>query len=191
MIKMSAHGRDFASVLLRNPGFLLSHLGRHARRVFAQAIEPWGLQPPHYGVLLALDLLGEESQQGLSALSGVDRSDMVDLIDTLERKGLVERTRDPVDRRRYAVRLTESGRAAAAEIGGLAGGINDRFFAPLEPEERAQFQRLLEKLFRAHAADWSGPRARGGGDPRPAATTGTEPPRKAHKRSSERQRHRP
>jgi DNA-binding MarR family transcriptional regulator len=41
---------------------------------------------------------------------------MVDLLDLLERRGLVEWTVDPLDRRRRAVSLTSSGREAIRQM---------------------------------------------------------------------------
>ena len=140
---------DPTGTFLANPGFLLSHLGRRARRAFADGLRAWHLQPPHYGVLVALERSDGQTQQALSDLAGVGRSEMVDLIDTLERGGLVVRTRDRHDRRRYAIRLTDAGHTAAGEIDRLAVELNDRFFAPLDVTERDQLQRLLVKLFRS------------------------------------------
>lgn len=142
---------DWAATVLLNPGFLLSHLGRRARREFVDALRDRHLQPPHYGVLLALQHHDGETQRGLSDLLGVDRSAMVDLIDTLEHEGLVQRTRDSADRRRNAIRQTAAGRLALEDIGQLAVELNDRFFAPLHPDERRQLLQLLEKLYRAYS----------------------------------------
>ncbi|MEJ5920422.1 MULTISPECIES: MarR family winged helix-turn-helix transcriptional regulator [unclassified Corynebacterium] len=49
------------------------------------------------------------SQRELCDLLGIDRSDMVRLIDTLEEANLVERTRDMKDRRRQLIMITETG----------------------------------------------------------------------------------
>lgn len=138
-----------AAALAANPGFVLYSLGRQARRAFADNLRTHGLQPAHYGVLLALSLRSAQTQQELSIQAGVDRSDMVDLIDTLEHDALVRRDRDPQDRRRNLVRLTEPGVAVLAQIGSLASEVNERFFAPLENEERDELLGLLDKLWKA------------------------------------------
>lgn len=50
------------------------------------------------------------SQQELAGRQTIHRNVMVDLVDDLERRGLVERRRHPNDRRAYAAQLTDSGR---------------------------------------------------------------------------------
>lgn len=53
---------------------------------------------------------GPLSQQALGQRMGVDRSTIVTLVDDLEAAGLVERRRNPADRRAYALQATAAGR---------------------------------------------------------------------------------
>nr|WP_120491737.1 MarR family winged helix-turn-helix transcriptional regulator [Corynebacterium lactis] len=69
-----------------------------------------------YWVLEAIaDGLGM-AQTELSAVLGMDRSDMVRLIDNLEKSGLVTRTRDRNDRRRQLISLTDEGETARVSL---------------------------------------------------------------------------
>jgi DNA-binding MarR family transcriptional regulator len=72
---------------------------------------------------------------------------MVSVVDGLERLGLVDRARDPADRRKYAIGITDEGldllhrELAPAMLKSL-----DVFLSPLAPEEREQFQKLLWRV---------------------------------------------
>ncbi len=68
-------------------------------------------------------------------------SDVVGVLDVLESAGLVERRRDPHDRRRHAVVLTEKGEWAARRFECLRGEAEARALAGLEPDERRQLVR--------------------------------------------------
>src|SRR4051812_23726104 len=69
--------------------------------------------------ILILSMLEERapiSQQQLAELTGVNRTIVVKLIDDLEDRGLVDRSRNPADRRSYALQPTAAGRKALAGL---------------------------------------------------------------------------
>jgi DNA-binding MarR family transcriptional regulator len=63
----------------------------------------------HYGTLVALDELGPTSQQALTNRMQVSATTVTQVIDDLERLGLVERRRNPTDRRSYTITMTPAG----------------------------------------------------------------------------------
>src|SRR6201991_5202357 len=73
---------------------------------------PKGSHPRDASVLSTLEAVGPCSQQQLVEALHVNRSVMVKLIDGLEARGLVERRRNPADRRSYALYPTAEGRHA-------------------------------------------------------------------------------
>ena len=77
--------------------------------MFADALEPLGLRPPHFGVLTLIDSHPGSTQQELVDRSMIDPSSMVAVIDELEELGLAERRAHPGDRRKHAVHLTADG----------------------------------------------------------------------------------
>jgi DNA-binding MarR family transcriptional regulator len=66
--------------------------------------------------------------------------------------GLVERGRDPHDRRRHAVVLTEKGEWAARRFECLRAEAEGRALAGLEPDERRQLNDLLTRALRRGSA---------------------------------------
>ena len=139
---------DSPTPLLANKAFLLSRLGGEARRRFAQVLTTWELNPTHHNVMSLLGSVGEASQQYLVQTLGIDRANMVDLIDLLEKRGLAERTLDPKDRRRYAVKLTSSGATLLGQIRQAAEKLNQELFAGLDAHEQVILHKLLVKLFK-------------------------------------------
>lgn len=133
----------------------VSLLSRELRKAVTgmMAAEQWavdaGFRPPCMGVMAVVDRMGPVSQREISDRLGVDASDVVGVLDVLEGAGLVERRRDPEDRRRHAVVITEAGRRANRRLAALRAQAEERVLAGLDPAERRQ---LAELLHRAVAA---------------------------------------
>jgi DNA-binding MarR family transcriptional regulator len=126
-------------------------LAREMRRQMTVlfADEAWmhelGFRPPCVGVLRAVAELGPISQRQISDEVGLDPSDVVGAVDILERGGLVERHRDPDDRRRHAVQATAEGRRRSDRLRDLMIEAEARALAGLDADEQEQLVTLLEK----------------------------------------------
>jgi DNA-binding MarR family transcriptional regulator len=141
-------------------GFLLRLAHARATEQIAAAL-PAGLLPRHQEVLAALAEFGPGSQQQLAERLGINRTIMVSLIDAMEQAGLVERNRDPADRRSYALTPTTTGTRALAEMQRSADHANAHLTSPLTDRERRQLERMLRTVASTD----------GGLDQRPAALT--------------------
>lgn len=156
----SAPRPAFPEELVASTSFLLKRLGAAAKEQAMPEYERLGLHPYHHAVLAVLDEGSRETQGAIADALGYDRGQLVGLLDELEERGLVERRRDPADRRRHIVQLTPAGRRALARLRALARRLEDAFLASLNTEERAQLHALLVQLARQHL---EGCRAAGGG----------------------------
>jgi DNA-binding MarR family transcriptional regulator len=128
------------------PGFLLSWNGQRIAHSFAEALEPLGLRPPHFGVLTLIDANPGSAQRELVERSMIDASTMVAVVDELEQRGLAERRPDPEDRRKRAVYLTPRGRRTLQQARASATETARKLFAPLSERELQTLTKLLRKL---------------------------------------------
>ncbi|MEC3920516.1 MarR family winged helix-turn-helix transcriptional regulator [Nocardia sp. CDC160] len=132
--------------LFESAAFLLGQLGSHSSYRFDQLLTPLGIKPPQYGTLRLLEANDGRTQQQLCEALGIHRNVMVSLIDALEKRGLVERRRHPVDRRAHAVHLLPAGREMIARAGEIADGLNAELLAPLDPEDRPRVLAMLQRM---------------------------------------------
>jgi DNA-binding MarR family transcriptional regulator len=132
--------------LVSSTSHLLKRLGWSIKERSLEAFEGSGVSPMHYGVLVLLEEDPRETQATIADALGYDRSHLVGLLDELEQAGLIERRRDPEDRRRHLVSLTPEGRKALTKLRTIAKRVEDDFFAPLDADERATLHALLLKL---------------------------------------------
>jgi MarR family transcriptional regulator, lower aerobic nicotinate degradation pathway regulator len=136
--------------LVASTTFLLKRLGFAAKERGMDAYEREGVHPYHYGILLALDEGGHETQGAIADALGYDRGQLVGLLDEIEERGLIERRRDPNDRRRHVVQMTADGKRKLRRLRTLARELDDDFLEPLSDAERKQFHALLLKLAEKH-----------------------------------------
>src|SRR5712692_10202596 len=96
---------------------LCLHLQRAARAVgrsFDAALRPLGLTNGQFSLLMSLNRPEPASIGGVSALLTMDRTTLTANLKPLERRGLLEVTINPADKRSRRLRLTSPGRALLA-----------------------------------------------------------------------------
>lgn len=142
--------------LRRLPSFLLNQAALNANRIVAEGFAAEGVRRPHFAVLVALDEDGPASQAELGRRLSIDRSDMVAVLDDLEREGLVARARDERDRRRNVVRLTKAGARALGRLGEQVENAQKELLAPLSARERRELERLLTRVIEHHGERHAG-----------------------------------
>ena len=128
--------------------FLLVQLGMEAARQFAERLAPLGIEPRHVGMLRRLAANEGKAQQVIGELIGLNPTQMVFLVDELEGRGLVERRRNPADRRSYALRLTQAGHDMLAEVQEVSRIHQAELGAPLSRSEQDQLTELLGRIAR-------------------------------------------
>ena len=130
----------------RSVAFLLVQLGFHLARLFGERLEPLGLEQRQAGMLVRLAENDGRSQQAIAELMGITPTRMVFLTDELEKLGLVERRRNPADRRSHALYLTEAGTAMLARVREVTRAHEAAVTAGLTSAERGELTALLRRL---------------------------------------------
>lgn len=146
-----AEARDNRSSAPRTPvsdsaGFLLARIGFAAARKFARRLDPLGLEPRHVGLMRAVAEAEGRSQHALGELLRIPPSRMVTLVDELEQRRLVERRRNPTDRRAHALHLTSAGRKMLGRAMGVADEHEAEVCAGLSTAEHDQLVMLLHRV---------------------------------------------
>jgi DNA-binding MarR family transcriptional regulator len=126
-------------------GFLLARAHHRFRERADAVLEPLGVQIRHFGALTAL-AGGVPSQRELADRLRVSGPVVVEMIDALEARGLVERHRDQADRRSNALVVTEAGRALLAGATGELEASDAELTEPIGEAGARELRALLRRL---------------------------------------------
>jgi len=121
-----------------------------ARQAFVermdQALAPLGLTAQQIGVMLLLARGEARTPLELSRRLAYDSGSMTRMLDRLERKGLLERSRSEADRRVIEIGLTGRGRDAADALPGLVAGEMNAQLAGFSADEVRTMTALLQRF---------------------------------------------
>jgi DNA-binding MarR family transcriptional regulator len=126
--------------------FLLSQVGIHASRRFAERIAAVDLNPPLFRVLNLVAAAEGESQQAIGAAIEIPASRMVALVDELEQRGLVERRPKPEDRRVRALFLTAKGKRCLDRGRNIAKQHEDELTEGMSATDRKLLISMLQQI---------------------------------------------
>lgn len=128
----------------RSVGFLLHEVSRLLRRNFNRRVQDLGMSQAQWQALAHLSRLEGASQVTLAERLEIQPITLGRLIDRLEESGLVERRRDPADRRAVRLYLTAKAQPLIDRMWAVAAKTREDAMASL-PEERREL--LIETLY--------------------------------------------
>lgn len=137
-------------VILERLGFLFNRSAQKMNEIALKTLEPLGLTGKHLGVLVTLKEKGAIPQQEIGNCIHVDRTTMVQIVDDLERLGLVERKDNPEDRRAYLLSPTAKGKETLTKGLHLVSGAEREFFVDLSLKDQKELVRILKHLVLSH-----------------------------------------
>lgn len=114
----------------------MSDVSRLMRRRFDERARKSGATGPQWRTLKILEQHEGLNQGQLAELLEVEPITCCRMIDRLEEAGLVERRRDPADRRAWRIHLTEKARPVLAELHEIAGTMIETALQGLSAAER-------------------------------------------------------
>ena len=107
----------------------------------AHGVSMWG-----YAVLLALGERPTRTQAALAAAIGADKTRVIAVLDELQDRGLIGRSRDPADRRARLLSVTPRGVRLRESVQRGIQRREERLLSRLPPGDRAAFLRALQAL---------------------------------------------
>jgi DNA-binding MarR family transcriptional regulator len=131
----------------RWPTLLMIKLGRITMHRFTEALQPFGIRPRHVAALIELRDSGELPQQSLCGQLHLDPTNLVAILNELEKRGYATRRRDPEDRRRHLVEVSAKGLAVIEKVSEVMDGVEDELLDGLVPAEREQLEALLTSIW--------------------------------------------
>jgi MarR family transcriptional regulator, lower aerobic nicotinate degradation pathway regulator len=134
------------SRILEMPSWLITRAYAYSHRLLAEGFGAAGVRGYHFRLLAALEEFGPASQADLGRRTSIDRSDVVAALNELAARGLIQRSRDPDDRRRNVITITPAGTKQLGALAPILDGVQDQLLAPLSAAERTQLVGLLTRL---------------------------------------------
>jgi DNA-binding MarR family transcriptional regulator len=127
-------------------GFLVTRIHGRLHAEAMAALRDLDLEPRHIGSLIALSSAGPVAQAELGRLLGISGPSVVEIVDHLERIGLVERRRLETDRRTQALHVLPAAERVIPEAKARALAVTDDFLTPLTPRQRQRLITLLQRF---------------------------------------------
>ncbi|MES2989269.1 MAG: MarR family transcriptional regulator [Pseudomonadota bacterium] len=119
-----------------NLGFLISDVSRLMRRRFDERARNSGATGAQWRTLKILERKEGLNQGQLAEMLEVEPITACRMIDRLEEAGLVERRRDPADRRAWRIYLTDKARPVLADLHDVAGTMIENALQGFSPRQR-------------------------------------------------------
>lgn len=134
----------------RFPHGRLGFLVNQARNAMLNAIDdelaPLGVTATQYIVLMGVADNHAQTPTELCKLLGCDSGAMTRLLDRIERKGMVRRTRNHEDRRTVRIVLTSKGDEICPLLRQAAGRVHDKIVAEFSGDDMALFHHFLQRV---------------------------------------------
>ncbi|GAA3707710.1 MarR family transcriptional regulator [Oceanisphaera sediminis] len=132
--------------LWRRPGFLIRRAHQIHQALFLEECSEFNLTPIQYGVLTELFDHPGPDQITLARELGIDRTNVADVLQRLEKRGFIVRKTAEHDRRMKLVSLTSEGKEVLMAMFDSMKESQKKLMAPFSEEEKATFISLLLRL---------------------------------------------
>ena len=129
--------------------FLIHDVSRMRRSAYDQFMKPLGVTRAQWWVLAYLSRHDGMMQTQLADVLEVGKASLGDVIESLERRGWVERRPDPTDKRAKRVYLAKAAQTLIKRMTLMENEFNSQIMAELTPDERATMIRGLQSVKRA------------------------------------------
>ena len=132
--------------VLSATGYLLMKAGVLIGRSFDGVLDSFGLTARQFLLMSVVCESKSESQLEVSRHLHLDPTIVVGLVDELETRGLITRTRHPDDRRRSVLELTPAGAKLLHKATARTTAAEQAFLAELSQSEQRSFREALARV---------------------------------------------
>ncbi|MEO7564168.1 MAG: MarR family transcriptional regulator [Sphingomicrobium sp.] len=115
--------------------FEIGETAHALRRAFDRRAVSLGVTRAQWKVLFRLDRTPDLRQVELADLLDIEPITLCRILDRLEESGLVERVRDPADRRAWRLHVTTAARPLIEQLRALAAELVEEAFAGIDPAD--------------------------------------------------------
>lgn len=126
--------------------YLLSDSARLLRRAFDARVRELGMTSPQARLLLILAVTEGENQGFYAERLEVEPISLTRMIDRMEESGLIERRRDPADRRIWRLFLTERAIQLIDQAKDSLRGLEEEMLAGFDAPQRQALAEMLETI---------------------------------------------
>lgn len=133
-------------MLTQSVGFTLAKARNLVTGEIDAALKEHGITSQQMGIMLSLHRRMASTPFELSMLLGIDTGLMTRMLDKLESKGLLKRSRSEEDRRIVNLLLTQNGHQLAEQIPEIVPPVLNARLKHFSQEEFEEFRRLLDKF---------------------------------------------
>jgi DNA-binding MarR family transcriptional regulator len=126
--------------------FEIGETGHALRKAFGRRAAAFGVTGAQWKVLFKLSLRPELRQAELAEMLEIEPITLTRIIDRLEEAGLVERMRDPTDRRAWRLHITEQAQPLIAKLRGVADELFAEAFAGIERKDLENAREVLARI---------------------------------------------
>jgi DNA-binding MarR family transcriptional regulator len=131
---------------MENIGYLLGDRSRLLRRAFDDRVRAVGVTGPQARLLMYLSRYEGENQGFYAEQLDVEAITLCRMVDRMADAGLVERRRDPADRRAWRLHLTDKSEAMIVGLRECVDRLIEEMLAGITATERDAFARILTAI---------------------------------------------
>lgn len=127
-------------------GMLIGRTNSLKDRILDKQLVPYGVTSSQFKVLIIVAQFSADTPVELCRHLSLDSGSMTRMLDRLEQKKLIERTRSATDRRQVQLALTAEGRAITDRLPEIGAEAMNELLGVLDAEEVASLERILSKV---------------------------------------------
>ena len=146
--KRAGGSADDVEVMFRHPGFLIRRAQQIAVSSFVKHYGYTGVTSTQLGILKAVQRWPGIDQVGVGRVLGLDRTTAATSVATLAGEKLLERRRDPADKRRRTLYITPAALRVITKLGDTSESANE-MLSVFSRKDAETFMRLLEHFVRS------------------------------------------